>query len=88
MAVQSICIPIGEDPSAPDDAFPDDELDELVLLLPPLLDDVDAELSATPPTPVELKHWPLPRTLASELKTMSAHWRGMSMSAVCLIPCA
>lgn len=83
MAVQSICIPMGEDPSAPDD-----ELDELVLLLPPLLDDVDAELSATPPTPVELKHWPLPRVVASELNTMSAHWRGMSMSAVCLIPCA
>ena len=81
MAVQSICIPIGEDPSAPDD-----ELDELVLLLPPLL--VDDELSATPPTPVELKHWPLSRILASELNTMSAHWRGMSMSAVCLIPCA
>lgn len=89
MAVQSICIPIGEDPSAPDDAFPDDdELDEPVLLLPPLLDDVDDELSAVPPTPVELKHWPLPRILASELNTMSAHWRGMSMSAVCLIPCA
>lgn len=73
MAVQSICIPIGEDPSVPDDAVPDDELDEVVLLPPPLPDDVDDELSAAPPTPVELRHWLFPRILASEVNTMSAH---------------
>lgn len=71
MAVQSICNPIGEDPSAPDDAV-DDEVDEVVLLPPPLLDDVD-ELSAAPPTPVELEHWSFPRIVALELNTMSAH---------------
>lgn len=74
MAVQSICIPIGNGPSAPDDAFADevDEVDEVVLLPPLLLDDVD-ELSAAPPTPVELRHLSFPRILALELKVMSAH---------------
>lgn len=77
MAVQSICIPIGDGPSAPDDAFADevdelDEVDEAVLLPPLLLDDVD-ELSAAPPTPVELRHLSFPRILALELKVMSAH---------------
>ena len=74
MVIQSICSAIGEDPSAPDDAVPDEavEFDEEVLLPPPLLDDVD-ELSVTPPTPVELRHLSFPRIVASELKVMSAH---------------
>lgn len=74
MAIQSICIPTGEDPSAPDDAAADevDEVDEVVLLPPPLLDDVD-ELRATPPTPVELMHLSFPRILALELNVISAH---------------
>lgn len=87
MAVQSICIPIGEDPSAPDDAVPDDEVEEVVLLPPPLLDDVD-ELSATPPTPVVLRHLSFPRTLASELNSMSAHWGGRTCQQYVCLLCA
>lgn len=73
MAIQNICIPTGEGPSTPYDAAADefDEVD-VVLLPPPLLDELD-ELRARPPTPVELRHLSFPRILASELNVMSAH---------------
>lgn len=73
MAIQNICIPTGEGPSTPDDAAAD-EVDEVdvVLLPPPLLDELD-ELRVRPPTPVELRHLSFPRILASELNVMSAH---------------
>lgn len=75
MAIQNICIPTGEGPSTPDDAAAADEVDEVedvVVLPPPVLDELD-EVRARPPTPVELRHLSFPRILASELNVMSAH---------------
>lgn len=45
---------------------------EVVLLADPEVVEV-SDLSATPPTPVELVQMSLPKTLALELKVISAH---------------